>query len=404
MTARTTTGVEPSLEQFEAAAAAFLRERRVPKIDRAQHWGIGSDAVDLFETDADDASAPGVIAARDWQREKAEAGYGWISGPPEVGGGGLPTTYQVAFNRLESQYEVPDPTPLTLGLHLIRPTVAAWSTGDLRQHMSRALTRGEVLGCQLFSETEAGSDLASVRTSARRDGDDWVVSGQKIWTSNAHIADVGLLLCRTGDTGARHKNLTMFVVDMTTPGVTIRRITQMTGAASFNEVTFDAVRIPDSRRLGAVDAGWKVAMSTITSERSAIGGGEASNPIDVNLLLEMVRRYGTRDSLTLDLLARARIAITVAEAFADRCTEQMLSGELNPAMFSVSKLLLTDSLRKVSELVDHVLGPRIVADTGEWGAYAWRLIGLEISAYSVGGGSDEIQRNTVAERCLGLPR
>ncbi|WP_127128881.1 acyl-CoA dehydrogenase family protein [Georgenia sp. SYP-B2076] len=358
----------------------------------------------LVGSDIDDAAAPGVLAARAWQAEKAAAGYGWITGPRELGGTGLPSTHQLAFSRLEAQFDVPDPTSLVMGLHLLRPTVAAWGHGELPNRVCRAFTNGEILGCQLFSESEAGSDLAALRTTASREGDVWRVTGQKLWSSIAHIADVGLLLCRTGDEADRHRNLTMFLIDMDTPGIDVRRIRQMTGEASFNEVTFDDVYVPDDRRLGEVDGGWKVAMSTISSERSAIGGGQANNPVDVELLVEMVRRFGAGDDVTRDLLAQALIAIRVADAFNARCTEEMLSGSFQAPVASVAKLLMISSVRKVAGLVDHVLGQRAVADTGEWGTYAWRMIGLEISAYSVGGGSDEIQRNAVAERVLGLPR
>lgn len=402
--ASSSTTLAESLEQFTVRARAFLESAASRRTNRADHWGSGSDAVGLFETSAESVDDPLVAAARAWQRLKNDAGFGWITGPTELGGAGLSALYELQFAQLENEFVVPDPTPLTLGLHMIRPTVAAWAAPGTRERVSRALTSAEVLGCQLFSETEAGSDLANVRTSARRDGDDWVISGQKVWTSNAHLAQVGLLLCRTGSETARHHNLTMFVVDMSSPGVTVRPIRQMSGASSFNEVTLDDVRIPDVHRLGDVDEGWKVAITTLTSERSAIGGGSASNAIDLHLLLELARRYGEDDAVTRDVVTRAYISTRLVEMFSARCTEESFKGEIHPAMFSMAKLLLTSSLRQVSIAVDHVLAQRAIADTGEWGTYAWRLIGLELSAYSVGGGSDEIQRNAVAERYLHLPR
>lgn len=390
------------VEEFTARAREFLDASAEPAPDRATHWGEGSDDVGLFDNTADHAGSPAVLAARTWQATKFAAGYGWLTGPSDLGGADLPIEHDVAFSRLEDRYAIPDPTILSVGLHMVRPTVARWAQPGVREEVGRGLASADVVGCQLFSEPEA--DLAGIRTTARRDGDGWVVDGQKIWTSHGHLSDIGLLLARSDPAGARYRNLTMFLVDMTAPGVDARPIRQATGAVGFSEVFFDGVRIPDSHRLGPVGEGWQVAVSTLMNERLSIGSGRSNRTVDLALLMELVRRHGDGSALTRDLAARAYTAQRLSERFAASCAEEVLDGGSPGPRFSIGKVLLVESLNRTAELVDHVLGGRSVADTTEWGTYAWHLVGLEIPAYSVGGGSDEIQRNIVAERVLGLPK
>ncbi|WP_214403137.1 acyl-CoA dehydrogenase family protein [Pseudonocardia lacus] len=393
-----------TLDSFLERGLALLESRSRRRSEQARTWGEGSDDVNLIDDGADGPDAPDVLAARAWQARKLDAGFGWVTGPPELGGAGLPTHYETAFKNLEAGFDLPDPSILAVTLHMVLPTVVRWASAQLRDALAPRLARAETVSCQLFSEPEAGSDLAGIRTSAVRDGGDWVVNGQKIWTSGAHFSDIGLIVCRTDPDGPRYRNLTAFIVDMHDPGVEVRPIRQLTGHSSFNEVFLTDVRIPDTHRLGEPGQGWAVIISTLMSERSSIGTGNSTKTVDPGMLLELVRRHGDGSALTRDLTARAYTASRLVERFGERCAEELRSGSDPGPRFSIGKILLVDALRRTSELIEHVLGPRIVADTGEWGTFAWSIVSLEQPSFGIGGGTDEIQRNIVAERVLGLPK
>ena len=202
--------------------------------------------------------------------------------------------YQAAYDAVESRFDVPNQGPFLIGLGMIAPTILAHGTATAKDRYLRALWRGDIIACQLFSEPGVGSDLASLQTRAERDGDEWVLTGQKVWTSGAQYSDIGEILARTDPDLPKHKGLTGFIVDMRAPGVEIRPLRQMTGGASFNEVFFNEVRVPDDHRLGDVNGGWSVALTTLMNERAAIGaGGMAGGGAGtMTRLIEMVRYFG----------------------------------------------------------------------------------------------------------------
>ncbi|MGH3633676.1 MAG: acyl-CoA dehydrogenase family protein, partial [Mycobacterium sp.] len=283
---------DPILAEFTSAAEEFLAGVAEPKPPRtADSWGEGEDRFSLFRG----SSIADAKAARDWLRQVFDAGFGWICGPVEWGGRGLPPVYEKAYLAVERNYDVPSRSPLGVSLGMVGPTLAQCGSDGARSRWLKALYRGDAIGCQLFSEPAAGSDLASVATKAVRDGDHWRVSGQKVWTSGAHYSDVGLLLARTS-AEPRHKNLTAFLVDMHAPGVEVRPLRQMTGGADFNEVFLDDVRIGDEFRLGDVDEGWRVALATLAHERGAIGGSGAggSGLFDMKRLAAMLIALGVQ--------------------------------------------------------------------------------------------------------------
>src|SRR5208282_3255698 len=229
--------------------------------DRRFVWGEGDDEVRVFQEPDPEQEADALPAIRRWRQELWDHGYGWISGPPEFGGAGLPASYARAFERLTRQYRVPGDAALTVSLGMVAPTIGRHGTEQQKKYWLPLLFSGQQIACQLFSEPGAGSDLAAVRTQAvrvkedgegamgrRAGGAGWRVSGQKVWTSGAHLADVGEIICRTASE-PRHRNLTAFLIDMRAPGVTVRPLRQMTGGASFNEVFLDDVAVPDDRRL-----------------------------------------------------------------------------------------------------------------------------------------------------------
>jgi alkylation response protein AidB-like acyl-CoA dehydrogenase len=272
----------------------------------------------------------------------------------------------------------------------------------------KSMWRGDIVACQLFSEPGAGSDLASLQTKAVRDGDEWIVTGQKVWTSGAHLSEIGEIMCRTNPDAPKHKGLTGFVVDMHAPGVEIRPLRQMTGGASFNEVFFSEVRIPDSHRLGDVNEGWTVALTTLMNERAAIGGGMASGGggnMGTQRLIELVRHQGKADDpLIRQQLAEIVINGRVASFTNLRAMAKIATGQLPGPEMSIAKLTLTANMKRVSDLVSSVLGPRLVADTGEWGTYAWSMFVLGLPGMRLAGGTDEILHNIIGERVLGLPK
>ena len=234
-------------EQFAAEATAFLEANAKPRPPDRYVFGEGDDDVSVLPEQTPEQEAHDVAAAKAWAQQRFDAGFGWITGPVSVRRPG-PHPRPPAALRL-------DRGPLRharpwrrygIGLGMVAPTILAHATDEVKDLYLRALWRGDIVACQLFSEPGAGSDLAGVQTKAMRDGDEWMVTGQKVWTSGAHLSDIGEIICRTDPDLPKHKGLTGFVVDMRAPGVEIRPLRQMTGGASFNEVFFTEVRVPDS--------------------------------------------------------------------------------------------------------------------------------------------------------------
>jgi alkylation response protein AidB-like acyl-CoA dehydrogenase len=290
---------------------------------------------------------------------------------------------------------------------MVAPTILAHATEPVRERYLPQMSRGDIVACQLFSEPGAGSDLASVQARATRDGDEWIVSGQKVWTSGAHLSDIGEIVCRTDPDLPKHKGLTAFVVDMHAPGVETRPLRQMTGGASFNEVFFTEVRIPDSHRLGDVNGGWTVALTTLMNERAAIGGGQisGSGQMGTERLIELVRHEGRdTDPLIRQQLADIYIAGRVANYTNLRAMAKIAAGGLPGPEMSIAKMSLTANMRRASALVSSVLGPKLIADNGKWGTYAWSRYVLGVPGMRIAGGTDEVLRNIVSERVLGMPK
>jgi acyl-CoA dehydrogenase len=267
--------------------------------------------------------------------------------------------------------------------------------------------RADIVGCQLFSEPGAGSDLASLQTRAVRDGDEWRITGPKVWTSGAQYSDIGEIICRTDPDQPKHKGLTGFVVDMHAPGVEVRPLRQMTGGASFNEVFFNDVRVPDDQRLGDVNQGWTVALTTLMNERAAIGAGGAGggSPGTTNRILETVRHFGLdSDPIVRQELVDIYVRMRVASYTNQRAMDRIKSGQLPGPELSIAKLALTQNMWRMAQFMARVLGPRITADQDEWGTYAWSQFFLGIPGMRIAGGSDEVMKNIVGERVLGLPK
>ena len=402
MTSSTT---QPSLEEFQAEARAFLEANASRKeTEKKFVWGEGSDKVAMFEEKDRRSEQTDVAAACAWRQKKFDAGFGYISGPKQYGGRELPGTYARAYDALESKFDIPNQSCFTIGLGMVAPTIVAHGSDAARDQYVRSMYRGEIVGCQLFSEPGAGSDLASLSTKAERDGDEWVITGQKVWTSGAHYSDIGEIIARTDFDLPKHKGLTGFIVDMKAPGVEIRPLRQMTGGASFNEVFFTEVRVRDDQRLGDVNNGWNVALTTLMNERAAIGGGGGGGGFFTRVI-EMVKFYGLdKDPVVRDELAKIIIHNKVAGYNNQRAMDKIKSGQMPGPEMSMAKLAGTTNMMRLGDFVSMILGPKLIADSGEWGTYAWSQLILGTPGGRIAGGSDEVMRNIVAERVLGLPK
>ena len=396
----------PSEDEFAAAALEFLQANAHPKVEITSGWGEGSDRVNLLVEKTKDEERAEVEAAKGWRRKVFDAGFGWITGPAEYGGRGLSSGHERRYQSLEAGFDVPSQSPFGIGLGMVAPTILAHATPRVRAAYLRALWRGDIVACQLFSEPGAGSDLAGLQTRAERDGDEWIINGQKVWTSGAQYSDIGEIICRTDPDAPKHKGLTGFVVDMHASGVEVRPLRQITGGSSFNEVFFTDVRVPDDHRLGDVNNGWAVALTTLMNERASIGGG-GSGPslVSTARLMELLRHMGRdHDPIARQRLADVYINAKVSSYTSQRALDRLKAGEPPGPEMSIAKLALTMNMRRVAELVSLVLGPKLIADGGEWGTYAWSELVVGMPGMRIAGGTDEIMRNIVGERVLGLPK
>jgi len=408
-TTTTTTASTPTLDEFGAEVTAFLdaaAERRPERREFA--WGEGDDSVSMFEEVDPADERRGLAEAKVWRAKRFDAGLGYISGDPAYGGRGLPAAYDRLYASLESRYDVPSQSFFGIGLGMVAPTIKDHAQPDIKARYLPAMYRGDVVGCQLFSEPGAGSDLAGLQTRAERDGDEWVVSGQKVWTSGAQYSDIGEVICRTDPDMPKHQGLTGFIVDMRAPGVDVRPLRQMTGGASFNEVFFNEVRVPDDHRLGDVNQGWSVALTTLMNERASIGAGGAGGGLgvaDITRLSQMLAHFGGSDDPTLrDQLMRLYTGFQVAKFTNQRALDKIRAGQLPGPEMSIAKLSLTRNLTDTGQFVARVLGPRLTADTGEWGTFAWSRFLCGTPGMRIAGGSDEVLHNIIGERVLGLPK
>jgi alkylation response protein AidB-like acyl-CoA dehydrogenase len=397
-----------SLPEFAATARAWLQAHAEPRPTVSQlSWGQGSDRVAVFRDSTPEEERAQVEAARAWQQAKFDAGYGAIAWPVEYGGAGLTIEHEQAFRLLEAEYLTPPVVEaVSISVGLEAPTILNLGTEEQKQRWVRSLRSARELCCQLFSEPGAGSDLGAISLRAERDGDSWVLNGQKVWSSGAQFADLGYVACRTDPTAPRTSAFTTFLVPMNTPGIEVRPIRQMTGGANFNEVFFVDVRVSDAARLGQVGAGWASMMTTLGFERATAAEGLGfSGPELLNRLVLTARHAGRSDDPLIrqrvaDLYIRNRLRNWTAE----RAEARLKAGGVPGPEGSVAKLAYTRELQQTADLAGMLVGLAMVADTGEWGTYAWAAFVSGIPGLRFGGGTDEIQKNTIAERILGLPR
>lgn len=403
---------QESLESFRQRARAFLDEYLKPADDTDEAtWGTGSDRVGLLSESGIDEQAAEVEEATTWRRAQYEAGFGWITGPVEYGGAGLSDEYEAVWYELLREYDVPSQGPF-FGLGMIAPTIHEFGSTAMCEQLLPAMYRGDAIACQLFSEPGAGSDLASLSTfAAPQDDGTWVINGHKVWSSGAHYAHIGQILCRTDRDVPKHRGITAFMIDMDQPGIDVRPIREASGKASFNEVFLDNVLVSDARRLGEVGQGWEVAMATLRNERRAIargGGGAGNKPsgaVSLERLAATARHFGrTEDPDVRRQFVATAVARMVADAQKDDPRISEVTQRRDGSEMALSKLLLTRSLDEIATFVRTTLEEGVLADEGTWGTYAWSEFLLDTMAMKIAGGTTEILKNIVAERVLELPR
>ncbi|MGY1688509.1 acyl-CoA dehydrogenase family protein [Geodermatophilus sp. SYSU D01105] len=382
----------------EAAFRAGVRTTLAEHAAELLHVGPGEEAVDARTHEA---------ALRRSQRVLAEAGLVGITWPREYGGRGGTLVQQAIVQQELARAGVP--TLINhIGLGMCGPTVIGHGSEDQkRRHLARLL-RADDVWCQLFSEPASGSDLAALRTTAVRDGEEWVVNGQKVWTTLAHVADLGLLLARTDPDRPKHAGLTMFVVDMHAPGVTVRPLRQMVGSAGFNEVFFDDVRIPDSERLGEPGEGWRVALTTLMNERVAIGGAGSDLGLPVEALVATARDRLPGLDPDRQVLARQAVGRAVVASLATRYTGYrrftvLSQGGVPGPEASAGKLAGTAAAKLVADAGVRLLGDDAVYAATADGDDTWQRTQGYLPGLAIAGGTDQVLRNILGERVLGLP-
>ena len=346
---------------------------------------------------------------RAFQAEKAARGYAKVTWPRELGGMGGTPMQAVIYDQEEEQYNFPTVFfGISLGMPI--PIMRRFATEEQQQRYLGPALRGEEIWCQLFSEPSAGSDLGGIRLRAQRDGDDWILNGQKVWTSWAHISDFGVIVTRSDATVPKHSGMTYFFLDMKSPGIEVRPIKQAAGGGEFCEVFFNDVRVPDSGRLGEVNGGWQVAIATLMEERFAVteaGGGGASLESTVNFLRREFSdgASGMNDPRVRDQVADWYIQECGINNFYARLLTGLSQGQLPGPEAALSKLVIASKLQSQSAAILDICGPAgaIHADEKVSRATDYRQAWLEAAGYRIAGGTDEILRNTIAERVLGLP-
>jgi alkylation response protein AidB-like acyl-CoA dehydrogenase len=342
---------------------------------------------------------------RAFQQRIHDSGYAGLSWPREYGGRAASLPEQAIFLEEYDRAGAPDRLN-TLGEGLAGPTIIDFGTEEQKQRFLGPILSGEEIWCQLFSEPNAGSDLAALETRARRDGDVWRLTGQKVWTSRAQIASYGILLARTG--APRHKGITYFLLPMDRPGVTIRPLRHMLGEAEFNEVFLDEVEIPDDLRVGEVDGGWKVAMATLSYERVALATGRVNIRRLIAELIELIRST-ERDGKPLgaDPALRRKVAELYARAQIQRVNglralASMEKGTPGPET-SIGKLFSAPLVEDLADLACSIAGLDAQLEQDDE-LDPWLRLAYQARGTSIAGGTTFIQRNIVAERVLGLPR
>jgi alkylation response protein AidB-like acyl-CoA dehydrogenase len=385
----------PAEAEFRAESRAWLDAHATRRSDgHAEVWR-------MYRPRSLEEDLRGIETAKAWQLKKAEAGFAGITWPVEFGGRALSPHLAAVFKQEEALYDVPA-NAFQVGVDMVGPTIIAHGNDAQRRRYLDPTRRGDHTWCQLFSEPGAGSDLAGVTTKAERDGDEFVVNGQKVWTTAAHTSDWAILLARTDFDVPKHRGITTLLVDMTSDGVDARPLRQIDGAVHFNEVFLTDVRVPAENVLGTLGGGWAVAATTLMAERSAIGGGGMVQWPEILMLAESAG--ATSNPVIRQRLARLHGWFQITRFLGYRVQTSLSRGEIPGPESSVLKLHISRVYEEVGSLVEAIMGAdgMLYRDDAPFGGFFNDLF-LAQWAPRIGGGTDQIQRNIVGERVLGLP-
>ncbi len=383
-------GDSPDEAAFRSVAHEWLTAHALPR-------SLTSSSAHLHNLEEHAATC------RKWQRVLYDGGWAGLTWPKEFGGRGLTGIQAAIFGEEMAKTEI-NTGVFTVAIGMVGPTLIAHATPEQQARFLPAILRGDELWCQLFSEPNAGSDLASLQTKAVLDGDTFIVNGQKVWTSFGQYCDWGILLTRTSNEGAKQAGITYLLVDMRTPGIEVRPITQINGVKHFNEVFLTNVRIPKENVLGEINDGWRVANTTLTSERGAIGGGHSA--WNVENLVDLARQLGVNtDPVIRQRLAAAIIRANIMKYTGYRLRTAMANRTMPGGEALSMKLAMAIHWKATTELAVDILGPAgMLSGDDSPSDGAWQHYMLNQYAIRIGGGTDEIQRNIIAERALGLPK
>ena len=388
----------PEQEQFRAKVQAFLRDNLPPGWGKAGFRPEGMSMTDFL---------------RDWQRRLYEGGFLGMAWPKEFGGQGASQIEMAIFNEEVARVRAPAPLNV-LGLTMAAPTIITYGTDDQKKRYLSKILSCEEIWCQGFSEPNSGSDLAAARTRAELQGDEFIVNGQKVWTTLGHIADWCMLVVRTDPDAPKHRGLSYLLVDMKSPGITVRPLRQMTGESEFNEMFFEDVHVPRQNLLGGLNEGWRVATTTLMNERGTTALASVMRyRIVFDEILDLVRsmqRNGgpaTTDPSVRQRLAQFYVELEMLRFTSYRAFSQILRGGNPGPEGSISKLAWSELNQRMQEFVIELEGPASQLVKGS--PYAvqggrWQHHFLRSRANTIEGGTSEIQRNIIAERVLGLPR
>jgi alkylation response protein AidB-like acyl-CoA dehydrogenase len=391
----------PEQEAFREEVRAWLKVN-IPRDWEARAMG----SADVPRPEAYDAM-------RVWQRKLYDAGFIGLTWPKEYGGRGLTFLEEMVLHEEMALAKAP-PILNILGVGMAGPTIVAYGTEEQKKRYPAKILSCEEIWCQGYSEPNAGSDLASLQTRAVKDGEHWVINGQKVWTSLAHIADFMMLLARTDPEAPRHKGITYFLLDMKLPGVTVKPLKQLTGDSEFNEVFFDNVRVHESQVLGGVNNGWAVGLTTLMYERLALGFGlQVRLRIALDSLIELARKMDkhgrsvVKDPVMRQKIAQLWIDTECLKYMGARVITKLLKGEIPGPEASAGKMGWVETHQKIQELAMEIEGPYSQILRGsDWAVDGglWQYTFLRSRANSIEGGTTEIQKNIIGERVLGLPK
>ena len=385
----------PQEAEFRAKCRAWLEanaELKTKKTNSAKNMNVGNKSL--------------LEAAAEWQKKKYDAGWAMIHWPKEFGGIGATPIERIIWAQEESKFNVPKGV-YEIGLGMAGPVMMEYATDEQKERYLPPMAEGKEIWCQLFSEPSAGSDVAGLRSKAVQDGENWIVNGQKVWTSGAHFSDFGILVVRHDPSLEKHKGLTFFFVDMKSPGIEVKPIKQLTGGSSFNEVYFNDVVIPDSQRLGEIGDGWKVAITTLMNERLAVGDADG---VDANEAFELAKKHDKDGEQLIDNNAvRESIADWYCEASGLKNTKlrtmsALSRGDTPGPEASITKIVSANKLQAIGNFGMDSSDMSGMLMNEESDFIKFQMAWMGAAGLRIAGGTDEILKNIIAERVLGLPQ